>query len=151
HPHCAPGSLRKILFGFVDELLSAYVFKIVVVALHVQNEQARKTVAAKIGECCISAPTSWPQANLCGYILELVVTDILVENWILISLRMQVSSESIRQPYVLTLLTSLVAGVATHIANQQVEQPIIVVVEENSPGRMADQIEASLFSDVPEV
>ena len=36
--HGAPRSLWKILFSFVNELLAAFVFKIVVVALHIQNE-----------------------------------------------------------------------------------------------------------------
>ena len=54
--------------------------------------------------------------------------------------------EGIGQSHVLTLRPFLVTGVLAHVADQQVEQAIVVIVEENSSGRMADQIEAGRFS-----
>ena len=59
--------------------------------------------------------------------------------------------EGIRQSYVLTLCAFLVAGVLAHVANQQTEKAIVVIVKENCSRGMADQIEAGRFGDVREM
>ena len=43
-----------------------------------------------------------------------------------------------------------IRGVTAHIANQEVEQTVAVIVEEDGAGRMRGQVHACLPGDIPE-
>ena len=95
-------------------------------------------------------PSGRVQAGLRGHVFEAVVAEIPVENRVFIALRMEVPGEGIGQSDILPLRALLVPAVLAHVAHQKTELAIVVVVEENGTGRMADEIKAGCFGDVRE-
>ena len=95
------------------------------------------TVAVQIGEAGIAAPAVGMQAHFRGHIFEMVMTHVLVEDGMFVALGMQVAGEAIWQatyspsgPF-----SSLVY--LPDVADQKIEQAVIVVVEEQRLRRNA--------------
>src|ERR1700687_82827 len=116
-PHTAPGSFRKIILSFFNELLAALVFEVVTGPLHIQEIDSGPTIAFQIREASVAAPTARVKADFRGYILEFVVTQILVEHWILEAFGMEMAGKSIPHSDIRAFGTFFVRGVHADIAD----------------------------------
>ena len=101
------------------------------VPLHVQHEQVGPTVAVQIGNRGVAGPPLGLQADLGGHVLESVVPQIPVEDGVLEPIRVEVAHERVRQPDVRAIGTLLIDRVLAHVADEQIEQAVVVVVEED--------------------
>ena len=104
------------------------------VALHVQHEEIGPAVAVQIGDARVAAPAGRPQPDVGGHVLEAVVSQVPVEDGILEAVGMQVAHERVRQADVRAVGSFLIVGVAADVADQQIDQAVVVVVEEDRAG-----------------
>jgi hypothetical protein len=83
----------------------------------------------------------WMQAHLRRHVLEMVVAHVFVEHRILITLGIKMARERVEDADVLAVRPFFIGGVFADIADQQVEQSIIVVIKKEGAGRMRYQPE----------
>src|SRR5215472_18428173 len=69
------------------------------------------------------------------------MTQILVENRVLVTLRVQMSVEGVGNSDILVVWPFVVVGVFADVANQQIEQSIVVIIEKECSRRMSHQSE----------
>src|SRR5580704_5419554 len=149
--HASPGRLGKIVLCFFDKLFAAQVLEIVSRTLHVQEVHARPTITFQIGEACVATPAARIESHICGDILELIVAQIFVENRVLEAFGMEVAGKRVLQADVSSFWSFFVAGINADIADEQIDQTIVIVVKEESPGGMSNQIKASFMRNVLEM
>src|SRR4030095_16010452 len=148
--HRAPRSLWEHAGGFIDKPLSLLVLVIVVVALHIQHVQVWKAVLIQVGTGRVATPTPIVQSHLSRYILEFLPSEILVENFALRPVGVQMAPEGVRNSDEVSAGALLVRSVAAHIRNKQVQQAIPVEIEEDDAGGMTDMPHAGLLGNVLE-
>ncbi len=140
-----------MLFGAIDELLPLLVLQVVVVPLHVQDVEVRVPVAVEVGEGRVAAPSGVGQLDLIGDVDEVVVSDVAEEATLLRALRLQVTAEGVCEADEVAAAPALLGRVHADVDEKEIEQTVVVVVEEDGAGGVADIVEARFLRDVPEV
>src|SRR6266403_551510 len=116
-PHTSPGCLGKTVLRFLDEFPAALIFEIVSRTLHVQEINARPAVTLQIREACVATPASRIQAHLRSDILELIVSQILVENRVLEPFGMEMAGKRVLQADVSPFWAFFVCGINADVTN----------------------------------
>src|SRR5580700_9508558 len=137
--HGAPRSYWEILVRFLNKLLATLVFIVVAVSLHVEEEDVGPAVAIKVAEGGVTAPAVWAQPYFRSHVPEPVVAQIPVKDGIFVAVRMQVPFEGVGYPDVLSVRSLLVGGILADIADQKVEQAVVVIVKKKCSRRVGDK------------
>src|SRR5580704_441391 len=149
--HASPGRLGKIVLCFFDKLFAAQVLEIVSRTLHVQQGLARPTITVQIGEACVATPAARIESHFRGDILELIVAQIFVENRVLEPFGMEVAGKRVLQADVSSFWSFFVGGIDADIADEQIDQTIVIIIKEESSGRMSNQIKTGFMRNVLEM
>ena len=112
------------------------------VPLHVQEKNVGPAVSIHIGEGRVAAPAVRVQSYLGGDVLEVVVPHVLVKHGILIALCVQVPVESVRYTNIFAVRPLIIGGVLAHIAHQEVNQAVVVIVEKERTRGMCGEAAA---------
>ena len=112
------------------------------VPLHVQEKNVGPAVSIHIGEGRVAAPAVRVQSYLGGDVLEVVVPHVLVKHGILIALCVQVPVESVRYTNIFAVRPLIIGGVLAHIAHQEIDLTVAIIVEEERTRGMCGEAEA---------
>src|SRR5436190_23940687 len=91
------------------------------------------------------------QADVGGHILEFVMAHVLIQDRVLETVRVQVAEKRVLQADVGAVWSASVAGVPADVADEQIDETVVVVIEEHSAGGMRRQADAPVFRDVAEM
>src|SRR5262249_35055378 len=99
----------------------------------------------------IAAPARITQAHFLCDVLETIAAQVLVQDGALGALGKKMTREGIRKADVCTAAPFFISGVATNIADVQIQQAVVVVVEEDSTRGMTDVVNSGRLGNVPEM
>src|SRR5882724_3857211 len=131
-PHASPRCLGKIVLRFLDKLLTAHVLKVVPRTLHIQEVDARPTIALQVSKASVATPATRIESHFGGDILELIVAQILVENRVLKAFGMEVARKRVFQADISSFWPFFVGRINADIADEQIDQTIVIVIKEES-------------------
>ena len=100
-------------------------------ALHVERVEIGEAVAVQIGDARIAAPAGAAEAALRGDVLEAVAAEVPVEDRGLGAVGVQVPEKASDRPTNAPSGPCVVVGVLADVAEIQIEQAVVVVVEEH--------------------
>ena len=145
--HGTPGGLREVRCFFRKAQARA-ALKIVIRPHHIEEVEIGKAIAVEVGESCISTPSLRFQANQPGDVSKPAVAEVPVEHRSFEALGVHVPGEGIGQAEVLTLRPFCIGRVTADVANQKVEQPVVVVIDEDASRGVGRQLDSGALRDV---
>src|SRR5580658_4425014 len=151
NPHCSPRSAREILGRLVHENLPCFVLVIRITPLHVKKINAGPARAIQIAEARIAAPAVRMQSHFRCDVLKMVVSKILVQDGMLETLGMEMAKKAVFKGNILAIGALSIVGVHADIADEKIEESIVIVIEEERSRGMGHQAEAGFFGNIMEV
>ena len=100
--------------------------------LHVQDEEIRPAIAVDVRRGRIAAPAGRFQSDFGRDVFEAAAPEVLVEGGVFEAIGVEVTEERIFEPDVCAIRPFLIVRVAADIADEEIHQAVLVVVEEHS-------------------
>src|SRR5678816_627219 len=103
----------------------------------IHHVQVGKTILVKISKPRVATPTSIPQVQHRGNVLEYVSAQIFVENAVFRPVRVEMPGKGVLAGHIIATPPELFGRITSNVDQEKIQQPIIIEIKEYGGGGMS--------------